>query len=62
MMPKKTKSIPLNLLEEFDAGIAIGRISTHNLDSFEKADNAHRHNFHFFLLIKSGTADIEIDF
>jgi len=62
-MPKKTKSIPVNpLAEEFDAGIAVGKISSGNLDSFDEAGHSHRHDYHIFLLAQKGSAAIEIDF
>jgi len=62
-MRKKTTSIPVNTLaKEFDAGIAIGKISSDNLQSLEEADHSHRHDYHIFLLAEKGAAYLEIDF
>lgn len=62
-MTKKRKHIPVNpLAEEFDAGIAIGRISHGHVQSLEDGSHSHRHDYHIFLLAEKGVAQIEIDF
>ena len=48
-MQKKMKSIPVYLLaEEFNKGIAIGKMPYDGLQSSEKADYSHRHDYHIF--------------
>lgn len=56
-------TIPVNTIgENFDAGIAVGRMQSNNLRDFKEAEYAHRHDFHFFMLQEKGTFLIEIDF
>lgn len=70
-MGKKIKSIPINsMADNFDAGVAIGRISVNDLrtvdeetlNSFDQAKQAHREDRHSFFLLENGTISIEIDF
>lgn len=62
-MAKKAKSIPVEpLAEEFHAGIAISKIATGDIHSFEEAHHSHRHDYHFFLLQEKGSCYLEIDF
>lgn len=61
-MKKKTKSIPLNTMTGvFDGGIVIGRESVRNVD-WDQLKQAHRDDYHVFLLLEKGTASFEIDF
>jgi AraC family transcriptional activator of pobA len=67
-MPKKAKSIPVNIMaDDFDAGIAIERIqfSTSEeakLNSSDEAKLAHREDRHSFFFLENGTVIVEIDF
>ncbi|MBL1281237.1 MAG: AraC family transcriptional regulator [Fluviicola sp.] len=59
---RKTKSIPLNTMnEQFSDGIAIAKTSTKDLE-FDIIKQAHRDDYHLFLLSEKGTALFEIDF
>src|SRR6218665_656903 len=62
-MASKLKTIPIKpLAREFDTGIAVGRMESDVLPSFEEALQSHRHDFHFFLIQEKGTTHFEIDF
>lgn len=70
-MPKKTKSIPVNVMtDDSGTGIAIERISFKGLrtadnaplNTSEEATRSHRHDAHSFFLLEAGTVSIEIDF
>lgn len=56
-------SIPINLMtEQFGAGIAVGRASVENSQTFEQAAQPHRDDYHLFYFQEKGTTTIEIDF
>ncbi len=66
-MRKKTKSIPVNTMAEFGAGISIEKLSFKDLRilgkaTFEEAKQSHRHDRHSFFLLEDGKVSIEIDF
>ena len=62
-MPKKVQSIPLNTMADmFGAGVAIGRASIKDLQTFEKAEQSHRDDYHIFFLQEKGNISFEIDF
>ena len=62
-MSKKISSIPLKeLSEEFDKGIAIGKIISDLAIKEKDTQYSHRHNYHFFVLQLSGNSHFEIDF
>jgi YesN/AraC family two-component response regulator len=62
-MPKKAQSIPLNTMADmFGAGVAIGRTSIKDLQTFEKAEQSHRDDYHIFFLQEKGNVSFEIDF
>jgi len=57
------KSIPVNTLDdEYQTGIAIGKISSDSLQLFDEAGHSHRHDYHTFILAQKGNVHIEIDF
>jgi AraC-like DNA-binding protein/mannose-6-phosphate isomerase-like protein (cupin superfamily) len=63
-MPEKKKAIPVkSLADGFETGMAMGKVSV-PLEwwEFEEINHSHRHEFHIFLCIETGSADIEIDF
>lgn len=60
---KKVKSLPLNIMaDKFNAGIAIGRATIKDLQTFEEAAHSHRDDYHFFFIQEKGSTPIEIDF
>lgn len=62
-MSKKTKAIPLNnWATVFSQGIVITRTEFGNLSDFEDIGEAHRDNWHLFILQEQGFTSIEIDF
>lgn len=69
-MPKKIKSIPVNvntMADDFGAGISIEKISLTDLDNWDEVDlntakQSHREDRHSFFLLEKGTVDVEIDF
>ncbi|SFE59789.1 AraC-type DNA-binding protein [Chitinophaga sp. CF118] len=62
-MSKKTTSIPVNhFSNEYNLGIAIENISVEDLHTFKEAKQAHRHDYHSFFFLETGTVSIEIDF
>ena len=62
-MAKKSISIPVKPLpEHFDKGIAVGKLSSGNVETIEEAEHSHRHDFHFFILQNEGRSQIEVDF
>lgn len=62
-MPKKIKSIPVNTMADmFGAGVAIGRASIKDLQTFERAEQSHRDDYHIFFLMEKGNVSFEIDF
>jgi len=62
-MPKNTKLIPVNTMAEmFGAGVAIGRASIEDLQTFEQAEQSHRDDYHIFFLLEKGNVTFEIDF
>ena len=50
------------MAEKFGAGIAIGRASIKEAQTFEEAEQTHRDEYHLFFLQEKGTTHIEIDF
>jgi len=62
-MHKRKTSIPVNTMaKSFGAGIAIGRASIRELQTFEDAERTHRDEYHLFILQEKGNTPIEIDF
>jgi len=62
-MKDKTATIPIQTLEaEVQAGISVSELLLRSVDSVQRALIAHRHDFHFFMLINEGQVEIEIDF
>ncbi|WP_316804243.1 helix-turn-helix transcriptional regulator [Pedobacter nototheniae] len=62
-IPVNKQGIPVNQLgKDFDLGISIGRITPENLEAFGESEDSHRHDYHIFLLLQSGSAWIELDF
>lgn len=62
-MPKKTQTIPVNsMAEKFGAGIAIGKATIKDAQTFEEAERTHRDDYHLFCLLEEGTIPFEIDF
>jgi len=62
-MPKKTQSIPINTMADmFGAGVAIGKASIKDLQTFEQAEQSHRDDYHIFFLLEKGNISFEIDF
>lgn len=62
-MPKNTKSIPVNTMADmFGAGVAIGRASIKDLQTFKEAEQSHRDDYHIFFLQEKGNVSFEIDF
>lgn len=62
-MRKKTSSIPVNHFDNDDNfGIAVERLLATDLLMFKEAKQAHRHDFHSFFLLETGSILIEIDF
>ncbi|MFT3947901.1 MAG: helix-turn-helix domain-containing protein [Agriterribacter sp.] len=69
-MPKN-KNIPINpMADELRSGVFIGKGSTKDIHSFdeldlltfEKIEQAHRDDYHFFFIQEQGTTTVEIDF
>lgn len=57
------KDIPVRTLpKEFGNGIAIAKVSPDTFWEDEETTQAHRHDYHFFVLQKSGITVMEIDF
>ena len=46
----------------FGAGVAIGRASIIDLQTFEQAEQSHRDDYHIFFLLEKGHISLEIDF
>lgn len=67
-MPKKNKSIPVNIMaDHYGAGISIEKIDLRTLDkatlnTFEEGKESHRHDSHSFFLVENGTVQLELDF
>lgn len=62
-MAKKSASIPVKPLpKNFDKGIAVGKLTSGNVETFKEAEHSHRHDFHFFILQDKGKTQIEVDF
>lgn len=62
-MPKKSNHIPINTMADmFDAGIAIGKASIKNSQTFKEAEQSHRDDYHLFFLLEKGNLSFEIDF
>lgn len=62
-MHRKNVEIPLQALEdEYSDGFSIDKVSLDDLLALEGAQQAHRHDFHFFLLLEKGDVTVEIDF
>ena len=62
-MNKKNTNIPINKLKDkFDVGIVVENILSFSIKKTNEAEQSHRHNFHFFLLLQTGEFQIEIDF
>lgn len=63
MMRKRTASIPVNRFDnDDDLGIAVEKLSIKDLHLFTEAEEAHRHDFHSFFMVETGTVSMEIDF
>lgn len=61
-MAKKSKPIPLHTLPSgHNIGIAVGRMSS-KIIPLKEASHAHRHDFHFFIILEKGEAVFEVDF
>ncbi|NGF56960.1 AraC family transcriptional regulator [Parapedobacter sp. SGR-10] len=57
------KDIPVRTLpKEFGNGIAVAKVSSESFLENEETMQAHRHDYHFFVLQKKGTTLTEIDF
>ena len=57
------KDIPVRTLpKEFGNGIAVAKVSPESFWEDEETMQAHRHDYHFFVLQKSGVTVMEIDF
>ncbi len=57
------KDIPVRTLpKEFGHGIALAKVSPESFWEDEEVMQAHRHDYHFFVLQKSGVTVMEIDF
>jgi len=62
-MKRTHASIPIHRLEEeFSTGISIHHLQLQHIDVVKEAHVAHRHDFHFFLLLEKGQLSFEIDF
>ncbi|MBB5621183.1 AraC-like DNA-binding protein/mannose-6-phosphate isomerase-like protein (cupin superfamily) [Pedobacter cryoconitis] len=70
-MRKQSKSIPVNTMtDNFDAGIAIEKVSFKSLPTLDNAtskeleiaNQSHREDRHSFFLLEEGTVHLEIDF
>lgn len=62
-MPKKTQAIPVNTMSEmFGAGVAVGKASIKDLQTFKEAEQSHRDDYHIFFLLEKGNISFEIDF
>lgn len=62
-MRRKSVEIPLQILEDdYSDGFSIDKLSLEDLIQIEGAQQAHRHDFHFFLLLEKGKVSVEIDF
>ncbi len=62
-MNKKTKSIPLHSLsQEYQQDFVVKQITPDNLNALNETEHAHRHDYHIFSLVRTGTFHIEIDF
>lgn len=62
-MAKKSVRIPVRPLpENFNKGIAVGKLSSAYADTFKEAEHWHRHDFHFFIMQHKGESQIEVDF
>ncbi len=62
-MPPKSKNIPVNTwLSMFSEGIIISRTSVNGSANVKEEGQAHRDDWHLFLLQEEGTTFIEIDF
>ncbi|MDR7128163.1 AraC-like DNA-binding protein [Algoriphagus sp. 4150] len=61
-MPRNKKTIPVHSLpEKYRGGIVVDRRSMDNFP-LEEASDAHRHDYHFFIIQEKGTTTFEIDF
>ncbi len=62
-MRKNTTSIPVHTMaDSFGAGIAIGKASVKDLQTFDQAAHSHRDDYHIFFLQEKGITTGEIDF
>ena len=60
---RNKKDIPVRTLpKEFGNGIAVAKVSPESFWEDEETMQAHRHDYHFFVLQKSGVTVMEIDF
>ncbi len=50
------------MAEKFGAGIAIGKATIKDAQTFEEAERTHRDDYHLFCLLEEGTIPFEIDF
>ena len=62
-MTKKKPSIPIDHFgDEHSLGISIEKVAVKDLLLFSEANEAHRHDFHSFFLLETGSVSMEIDF
>lgn len=62
-MEKKRTSIPVRTFDKiYGNGIAVAKIGPEALKLDQEFSQAHRHEYHFFVLQKSGVSHTEIDF
>lgn len=62
-MKNKSTEIPMQLLaDEIENGLSVAHLFLHTLDDVKDAVVSHRHDYHLFLLLESGSLQIEIDF
>lgn len=61
-MAKKSPPVPLHTMPPgHSTGIIVGRMSS-RIIPLEEASHAHRHDFHFFIILEQGNATFEVDF
>ena len=59
----KTMSIPvLSLSKEHQEDFVIKLVTSDNLNTLNESEDAHRHDYHIFSLVRKGIFHIEIDF
>jgi len=61
-MTKKSKSIPVHAMPHgHNLGIVVGRMSAKEIP-LDEVSQAHRHDFHFFIIQEKGVTTFEVDF